>query len=97
MARPSTRALPGPRAPPRRPGAPAGEVAIALWLERDLDPDLPPEAALDAFRRAFPGAGPGQLQAACGLALRAMRDRAEGEEADLDAVLALLRAGPEEG
>jgi len=37
------------------------------------------------------------MGAAAGLALRAMRDRAAAEEADLDAALALLRAEPAEG
>ena len=70
---------------------------MALWLERGLDPGLPPAAALAAFRRAFPGAAPDLLGAAAGLALRAMRDRAAAEEADLDAALALLRDEPAEG
>jgi hypothetical protein len=67
---------------------------MALWLERGLDPGLPPAAALAAFRRAFPTAAPDLLGAAAGLALRAMRDRAAAEEADLDAALALLRRAP---
>jgi hypothetical protein len=67
---------------------------MALWLEHGLDPGLPPAAALAAFRRAFPGAAPDLLGAAPGLALRAMRDRAAAEEADLDAALALLRRAP---
>jgi hypothetical protein len=66
---------------------------MALWLERGLDPALPPAAALAAFRRAFPGAAPDLLGTAAALALRAMRDRAAAEEADLDAALALLRGG----
>jgi len=66
---------------------------MALWLERGLDPGLPPAAALAAFRRAFPNAVPGRLRVAADLALRAMRDRAAAEEADLDATLALLRDG----
>ena len=70
---------------------------MALWLERGLDPGLPPAAALAAFRRAFPDAAPGRLRAAADLALRAMRDRAAAEEADLDAALALLRDEPAEG
>ena len=85
--------VPGP-GPPRPPGAAPGVVAMALWLERGLDPGLPPAAALAAFRRAFPAAAPDLLGAAAGLALRAMRDRAAAEEADLDAALALLRRAP---
>ena len=84
---------PGPaRLPPvsARPGV----VAMALWLERGLDPALPPAAALAAFRRAFPAAAPDLLGTAAALALRAMRDRAAAEEADLDAALALLRRAP---
>ena len=71
-----------------------GLVAMALWLERGLDPALPPAAALAAFRRAFPAAAPDLLGTAAALALRAMRDRAAAEEADLDAALALLRRAP---
>ena len=91
MAGPSTGNPPARRAAPGRPGAVPEAVAIALWLERDLDPGLPPAEALDALRRAFPGATLGRLRAALGLALRTLGDRAEAEEADLDAVLALLR------
>ena len=88
----------GPGTATARPsGAAPGLVAMALWLERGLDPGLPPAAALAAFRRAFPAAAPALLGAAAGLALRAMRDRAAAEEADLDAALALLRAEPAEG
>ena len=85
--------VPGPGTATARPsphGRP-GAVAMALWLERGLDPGLPPAAALAAFRRAFPNAVPGRLRVAADLALRAMRDRAAAEEADLDAALALLR------
>ena len=85
--------VPGPGTATARPsGAAPGVVAMALWLERGLDPGLPPAAALAAFRRAFPAAAPALLGAAAALALRAMRDRAAAEEADLDAALALLRA-----
>ena len=83
----------GPGPARRPPVSGPGVVAMALWLERGLDPGLPPAAALAAFRRAFPGAAPDLLGAAAGLALRAMRDRAAAEEADLDAALALLRGG----
>ena len=88
--------VPGPGTATARPsphGRP-GLVAMALWLERGLDPGLPPAAALAAFRRAFPTAATALLGAAAGLALRAMRDRAAAEEADLDAALALLRRAP---
>ena len=85
--------VPGPETATARRGGRdrPGAVAMALWLERGLDPALPPAAALAAFRRAFPDAAPGRLRAATDLALRAMRDRAAAEEADLDAALALLR------
>ena len=97
MPTPATRPPSGGRTGPApRPSVPGPEVAMALWLERGLDPGLPPAAALAAFRRAFPAAAPGRLRAAAGLALRAMRDRAAAEEADLDAALALLRAEPDE-
>jgi hypothetical protein len=94
MAGPSTRNPPARRAAPGRPEVVPEAAEIALWLERDLDPDLPPAKALDALRRAFPGVTLGRLRAALELALRTFRDRAEAEEADLDAVLALLRGDP---
>src|SRR3954453_9905284 len=40
VARPSTRGPRGRRTTSARPDALPEEVAIALWLERDLDPDL---------------------------------------------------------
>jgi hypothetical protein len=66
-------------------------TTMALWLERNLDPDAPVERVFDGFRRAFPGASIAQLRAALALLARTIEDRLAAEEADLDAVLALLR------